>query len=371
MGRLQSLQVGRAIAALGVVFYHLMGLSVDYQNGCFYQRWMEIPRSGVDIFFVISGVVMVATTYRKIGLPGTGRRFLIHRVSRIYPPYLTLTALLTVFWILKPNAVNSKHGGVDLFSSYTLWPSTKLPLLPVAWTLTFEMIFYIAFLGIILFVKKRWFVHALTIWGAIVLAASLFIWTGGWSRAFFELHSRSVGRLLNPLILEFIVGCFIGLGAQKIRFVAGKVCVIAGSVLFAAEAVLEQFGVINNFFGSATDLVQIFLVPAALIVYGLVAWERNAVSFHPPQWLIRCGDMSYSIYLVHILVIHASYRYAWRFLHPFGITAVFLVVTAAAAIFASVVFYKLVEKPFSTWTKDRLEGIAKVQPKPVVGVVAS
>ena len=370
MGRLQSLQVGRAIAALGVVFYHLVKLSVEYQNGCFYQPWTEISRCGVDIFFVISGFVMVATTYRKMDQPGTGRRFLIHRVSRIYPPYLTLTALLTVFWLFKPNAVNAKHGGVDLFSSYTLWTSTKLPLLPVAWTLKFEMMFYLVFLGIILFVNKRWFAHALAIWAAIVLAGSLLNWTGV-SQAFMASHPASAGRLFSPLPLEFIVGCYIGLAAQKIRFVGGKACVIAGLVLFAAEGVLAQFGLMNSYFGGANDLVPFFLPPAALIVYGLVAWERESVSFHPPQWLIRCGDMSYSIYLVHVLVIHAAYRYAWRFLHPFGITAVFLVVTAAAALFAGACFYKLVEKPFSNWTKVRLEGIARVEPKAVVGIVAS
>ena len=370
MGRLQSLQVGRAIAALGVVFYHLVRLSVEYQNGCFYQPWVEILRCGVDIFFVISGVVMVATTYRNMEQPGTGRRFLIHRVSRIYPPYLTLTALLTVFWIYKPNAVNSKHGGVDLFSSYTLWPSTKLPLLPVAWTLKFEMMFYLVFLGIILLVNKRWFAHALAIWAAIVLTASVLPLTG-FSRAFIASHPASAERLFSPLPLEFIVGCSIGLAAQKIKLVAGRVCVIAGFALIAAEGALAQFGLIHIW--HSTYLAPFFLPPAALIIYGLVAWEREAVSFHPPQWLIRCGDKSYSIYLVHILVIHASYRYAWKVLHPFGITAVFLVVTAAAALLASVCFYKLVEKPFSNWTRIRLEGIAKVEPKPnaAVGIVAS
>jgi exopolysaccharide production protein ExoZ len=369
MGRLQSLQVGRAIAALSVVFYHLVGLSRDYQNGCFYQLWTEITRCGVDIFFIISGVVMVATTYRKIEQPGTGRKFLIHRVSRIYPPYLTLTALITVFWILKPNSVNSKGGGIDLFSSYTLWPSMKLPLLPVGWTLQYEMMFYVVFLGIIVFVKKRWFVHALTMWMAIVLTGSLLNWTGV-IRAFVASQPASAGFLLSPLILEFIVGCYIGLAAQKTRFLAGKVCVIAAFGLFAGEGVLAQFGLLNPNLG-ANDMVPFFLPPAALLIYGLVAWERGAISFNPPRWLVRCGDMSYSIYLVHILVIHAAYRYGWKFLHPFGIAAVFPVVTAAAVIFASVCFYKLVEKPFATWTKTRLEGIGKVGPKTAVDVVAS
>jgi peptidoglycan/LPS O-acetylase OafA/YrhL len=108
MRKVDSLQVGRAIAVLSIVIYHLTALSIEYQHGYFFAPWMEALRSGVDVFFVISGVVMALTTYRKFDQPGTGSRFLIHRISRIYPPYLLLSAILMIFWLLNPRAINQK-----------------------------------------------------------------------------------------------------------------------------------------------------------------------------------------------------------------------------------------------------------------------
>jgi len=79
--------------------------------------------------------------------------------------------------------------------------------------------------------------------------------------------------------------------------------------------------------------------------------------------MIRCGDISYSIYLVHLLVLHFVYRYTWPLFNHSGMRPLFMVAAICLAIVTSVIFYKLVERPFSLWTRIRLEGIFKVPTK--------
>jgi exopolysaccharide production protein ExoZ len=373
MKKLESLQLGRAVAVLSVLVFHITGLSVEYQHGCFYDPWAQVLCAGVDVFFVISGVVMVVTTYGRLEQPGTGKRFLIHRVSRIYPPYLFLTAILTVYWIARPNAtINSRSGGVDLFSSYTLWPSVKhLPLVQVGWSLSYEMMFYLAFFCILVCVTRSRFPRALTLWSLAVVTGCVAIALDS-SGTLLKVFPGA-RFLFSPYVLEFVAGCFIGLAFLKMRFTAGRVSAIVAIALFTVEAAVFQK---INYAGNSGVIIRVLIFgpPAALLVYGLLAWEGEARSLGVPRWVIRCGDRSYSIYLVHLLVLHFAYRFLWKVFDHNGVRPVFIVFAIAIAIAASAIFYRLVEKPSSLWTRLRLEKRFNAQaktaaaPHQVVGV---
>jgi peptidoglycan/LPS O-acetylase OafA/YrhL len=359
MRKLDSLQVGRAVAAISVLFFHITGLSIEYQHGCFYAPWTELLRVGVDVFFVISGVVMVITTYRKLGQSGATKVFLIHRISRIYPPYLALTVILTVFWFFHRHSVNAHSGGVDLFSSYTLWPAVgRLPLMQVGWTLSLEMMFYLIFSLIVSFVTQRYLLKALSIWTAFTLIGCCIIFGDG-SGEIIRVLPRSA-YLFSPYVLEFIAGCFIGLASLKNKLNTGKLAALIGILLFITEGIVFQ---VMRFKGDEGVVTRVLLFgpPAVLFVSGLVGWELKSDSFHPPNWIVRCGNISYSIYLVHLLVIHSCYRYAWRLLsfdervRPF-----FIIISAAAAIAVGMIFFHLIEKPFSRHARLWLEDVFRV-----------
>jgi peptidoglycan/LPS O-acetylase OafA/YrhL len=345
------------VAVLSVLVFHIAGLSVEYQHGCFYGAWTQVLRAGVDVFFVISGVVMTVTTYGKLGKPDTGKRFLIHRVSRIYPPYLFLTVILFLFWMHNPNSVNRHTGGVDLLTSFTLWPAVgQLPLVQVGWTLSFEMMFYLAFFCMIVHVRKENLQHALLFWSLAVVAGTVAIAADS-SGTILRMFPRA-SFFFSPYVLQFVAGCFIGLAYLRTYLVWGRAALIIGALLFVAEAVLCQ--VIDfqdsNLTGSRTVLrVLLFGIPAVLLVYGLLACggETGRLPLH--RWMVRCGDMSYSIYLVHLPVIHFAYRYGFRLLDHPGLRWLFLAITVAVSLLASVVFHHIVETPFSQWTKESLE----------------
>jgi peptidoglycan/LPS O-acetylase OafA/YrhL len=361
MRRLETLQLGRAVAVLSVLVFHLTGLSTEYQHGCFYFPWTQVLRAGVDVFFVISGVVMVVTTYGRLEQEGTGARFLVNRVSRIYPPYLFLTTILAVIWVVHPGGINSTTG-VDLFSSFTLWPSVnRLPLVQVGWTLSFEMMFYLAFfIIIIIHVKRIWFPWALIAWSFAVVVGSIAI-TLDSSGMLLKLFPRA-SFVFSIYVLEFVAGCLIGLAFLKAKFPGGRISVVLAVAIFTVEAAVFQA---TNFNGNGrmTFRVLLFGPPATLLVYGLLALGGRSSLLHLPRWAVRCGDMSYSIYLVHLLVLHFAYRYTWRVFNHTGTRPLFMVFAGCLAILASVIFYKLIEKPFCRWTRLRLEEIFKLPAK--------
>lgn len=355
--KLDSLQAGRAIAVLSVLMLHLLGSSVEYLHGYFAYGWLEVLRSGVDIFFVISGVVMVITTYKNFGEPGSGKRFLIHRISRIYPPYLVLTVLLTIFWLIRPEAVNSKTG-VDLLTSYTLWPAVKgFPLVQAGWTLSYEMMFYLVFFGMIVSIKRDRLPAALLVWTLAVIAGYSAIRLNA-SGAILGTFPRSV-FVFNPFVFEFVAGCVIGLCSMKFALKGGRTSALLGILMLIGEGIAFQ-----ALHYKPTFMRPLFFGPAAaLLIYGLVAWEREAGHLNVPNWVVRCGDISYSLYLVHLLVVHIAYRYALRFFNHPSLRPLFLIVAFALIIGASALFYKLVEIPLSRWTRTHLENLFKVPVK--------
>lgn len=368
MKKLESLQVGRAVAVLSVLVFHISGLSLEYQHGRFYSPWTQLLRAGVDVFFVISGVVMTVTTYEKFGKPGTGKRFLIHRVSRIYPPYLFLTTLLFLFWLHNPSVVNRRSGGVDLFTSFTLWPSVgHLPLVQVGWTLSFELMFYLVFFCMIILVRRENLPRALLFWSLAIMAGTAGIAVdslGGLLRVF-----PLAPFFFSPYVLQFVAGCFIGLAYLRTDLVWGRACLIAGTLLFAVQAVIFQMINLQDggLGGSRTVLrVLLFGVPAVLLVYGLLACGGDSGRLKSPGWLVKCGDMSYSIYLVHLPVIHFAYQYYFRFFDHPGLRWSFLAVTALVCLLTSFVYYHSVEMPLSRWTKRWMESAFGVSHKTAV-----
>ena len=85
-----TIQALRAVAALMVVAYHafdLWAVRITQSSGGYWTN----GAAGVDIFFVISGFVMVVSSRKLVGQPGAALTFMRHRIVRIVPLYWLLT----------------------------------------------------------------------------------------------------------------------------------------------------------------------------------------------------------------------------------------------------------------------------------------
>jgi peptidoglycan/LPS O-acetylase OafA/YrhL len=152
---LDVLQIFRGIAAVMVVIHHSTGSLKYYHHldNPFLVFIGLLGKYGVDFFFVLSGFIISYSSYFKIKQPGAFKNYVINRVLRIYIPYLPIGIFMLLLYTYIPS-FSSVDRSISTITSLTLFPDGN-PALSVAWTLTFEIIFYILF-SIMFFSKKLW-----------------------------------------------------------------------------------------------------------------------------------------------------------------------------------------------------------------------
>lgn len=318
-----GIQYLRGIAALMVVVHH-----ARHYFGAV-PTWSYFGSAGVDIFFIISGFIMVHAT-RNFD-PASNRiyqalDFFVRRAIRIVPLYwLALlflnrhilrngtadTGLINDFLFIP--RFNPSHGG-EIF-----------PSLIVGWTLNFEMFFYIIFGFSIIFGKGKYLASVLTL---LALVAAGQLWD-------FQ-HSAVLRVWTGNILGEFALGMGIYLIVSQKNWTPRPI-VTAG--LFALSFVWLA---IPN--GAIPRLLADGL-PSALIVWSGLLLGRI---IRPMKALTLLGDASYSIYLTHVFTLPHCYKVLNR-LQLSEPTATNIVValtlcTVASAVVGITVYY-LVEKP--------------------------
>jgi peptidoglycan/LPS O-acetylase OafA/YrhL len=206
--RLDSLQLLRAVAALLVLLYHLATMGVygwiaaDGSPLLPLGFFAAIGFAGVDLFFVISGVVMVVTCFDRFGQPGEAIAFLKRRIVRIYPLYWIVTAaVLALCWLRPELAARDKTGAAAILASLVLWPQTDFPIVAVGWTLVYEMYFYLVF-AVIIAAPRRMLPPLLAAWAAATVAL-LAMWESP-DRPLTAQGYLLLPPFASPLVLEFI-----------------------------------------------------------------------------------------------------------------------------------------------------------------------
>lgn len=184
--QLDWLQALRGVAAFMVVFAHAR----EYLHGTQWEQLVEQllrpGAMGVDLFFIISGFIMVLTTADADGSFNYSFRFIKKRIARVWPLYAMATIFWAIFvvWLTRfyaqaPETLSDNLQSIS--KSLVFYPvNFSHPLyydiaLPVGWTLNFEMFFYLVFAVSMLFGRLRWV--AFFAWMGIGLIA-IPLWKG-------------------------------------------------------------------------------------------------------------------------------------------------------------------------------------------------
>lgn len=337
MNKLQNIQALRGVAVLAVVFFHLILIEKKYGGATtILPDWLSFGMFGVDLFFVISGFVMVTVTRGKFQNLREALRFLYHRGSRIYPLYWVYTTAALMVFLVMPSWVNSSQGNqVDILASYLLLPNELLPLVQVGWTLIYEMYFYLVFFFIILTIRERFLPVSMVIWGALIVI---------FGRA---TGSPTYNIVFNPLTIEFLAGCLLAWRFHNfvpLKFngnilvamaIAGFVAAILGYIYYEGLTALSPEG---------WHRLLYYGIPATIIVFCITHAERNGVIL--PNFLIQNGNASYSIYLSHLFTINVVGR-IWSIFAVDGIldNLIALIIAAVLAILVGFISYWYVEIP--------------------------
>jgi exopolysaccharide production protein ExoZ len=335
----RTIQALRAIAALLVVVYHAFDMwggridssapGVGWTNGA----------AGVDIFFIISGFVMVVSSRRIISQPHAWWTFIQDRIVRIVPLYwLLTTAKLLIVFFFADLALRSSLDFDFVAQSYLFFPVVDgaghfRPLLPVGWTLTYEFLFYALFA---LALGLR--VDALRV---LIPGLGLFVFV-----ALFRTESWPAWTILfNTIVIEFIFGVMLAKVALRAWLPSTVVAVCLLTVGSALILIVPE--------SSEKLRALTWGVPALAIVASAVSLESRLAAALP-RWLLMLGDASYSIYLTHGFVLPVL-GLLFVYFHWTGLPAEALMVLGSlvASSMVGTAVYTFLEKPVMGSLKRR------------------
>jgi exopolysaccharide production protein ExoZ len=318
---INSLQYGRALAALAVVVCHGANSTIVFEG---FPRVAKVVTDkgmlGVDFFFVLSGFIIMHAHMHDARTAQAATSYLRKRLTRIYIPYLPISVGLMFLYQTFPSISQSQRDW-GVLTSLTLFPTVQTTSLIIAWTLINEMMFYTLFLASYFF-KRIASVVFIFFW----VLAILIVWWFGWSVPAWSLFQY----FFSSLNLEFIAGMASAYAYSRISarwslplIIVGVVSAVAYFVTFSPPHYRVWFG-----------------MSVAPIVIGVAMLERE-YSPRAIGWLLILGNASYSIYLVHFPIMAVAARLSLR-LHSWEVSMMFCVFAGTAL---GVAYHFLVEKP--------------------------
>jgi peptidoglycan/LPS O-acetylase OafA/YrhL len=344
--RFVNVQGLRALAALLVLGLHVNVLEIRFTGNPFLNAFSPIGNWGVDLFFVISGFVMITSTWNDFGTPAISWRFFLRRLTRIYPPYLVILFPIALLYIVAPTMVNDAQAiKPNVIASFLMLPQAGFGLLVVGWTLVYEMFFYVVF-ALVLAANRRFCLPLMALWGVLTLIAGAIV---------RPMHNLYFATYTDSIMLEFIFGVGIGYVVATRRIPLVLPCLVLGIAgLVAADLWYVPFNAAHGLGGTLRFLC--IGGPMTLFFAGVVGLETQyARTF--PGWLIVIGNASYSLYLWHLPLGVFFGRLTG---HPALLRnpvahAAWLVLLTALVLGASILLYNLVERPLLKYFSGKLE----------------
>jgi exopolysaccharide production protein ExoZ len=339
---LHSIQILRAVAALGVLVYHTsrelaerIGLTGPLSD-------IVVGAAGVDLFFVISGFVMVYASDALFAQPGAPRHFLLRRIARIVPLYWATTLLLLLYmWVAHRSLPPGIEPWTGVFASFAFWPYPRTdgviaPIHALGWTLNYEMFFYAVFAVALLLPGRAAIAAIVALYVALVIMNAA------------HPLPQPLGYWCNPIIIEFCFGMLIAAAyLQGVRLPRmGTTGLLA--IALAAYALSVVIG-----YRPPWRLLQ-WGVPGAALVAAFALAEVNPIPGVLARAFAFLGDASYSLYLVHPFTIPFVRRVMGPSLALPLMQSLYPVALIAAAICAAILSYLVFERPITRALQRRL-----------------
>jgi len=292
--QLSGIQILRGVAAVFVVIHHALEESLAVPVGARSPDWLTTAgASGVDLFFVISGFIMLYVSFPMGSAPLKPGSFLFRRGTRVYPLYWICCAGVIALWMVGLFASKAMTASIIIRSILLVPMPIPASLIGLSWTLSYEIFFYLIFAATLVFQFRA----ASALVGTFIIAAVLLVAN--------RLPGGEITNFLsNPIMLEFCFGLLLALAwVNGVRLTTFLWSVPALLLIVAAPLFVAH---------TSTD----GLPPLArTIAWGLpsVVVVASFLSVDPPhnlwtRFAMLMGDASYAIYLTHpfVMVIYAK-----------------------------------------------------------------
>lgn len=288
-GKLEWLQWARAAASIPVAAFHtyerVRKQSID--PGVF--DFFRYGYLGVDLFFVISGFIIVYIHAKDINRPERVNLYLFKRLTRIYPIYWVLFAIALVLYFSFPGMGDGPPLDLaNIVRCALLLPNPEGQLIGLAWTLVYEISFYLAFALLIL--NRKIGLAFMAAWALLALTSRL----GG------RVDLGYFNAFLSLRYIEFAFGAAVFYLSRRFKPSWGLPVAALGVLVLFFGGVVSPFiaTVLENRVGRIVGCGLL----ASLVVFGCVTARSSLVRTRLGQVMTALGDASYSIYLFQWLI---------------------------------------------------------------------
>jgi peptidoglycan/LPS O-acetylase OafA/YrhL len=285
----------RGVAILAVVLVHV-GQRFDINRSLPFTKWGQF---GVQLFFVLSAFTLCNSMRKLTELtPREYASFMVRRFFRIAPMYYLAIPLYLIIAALSAsigqvfNTTSSGYTGTNVLLNFAFLhgfsTSAANGVVPGGWSIGAEFLFY-AFFPFLCFNARstRWglFVATAVAIGVDLVLVMLKVWLG----AFADPQSAHLYYLLPNQFICFAIGTFFFIHQNNSQL--RRAAVIAAIPSAVLLALLHDRG------GGS------WLVTPALA--SIISVALLVICSHRPMpgWLTKVGELSYSIYIMHFLVV--------------------------------------------------------------------
>ncbi len=344
---LHSIQALRILSALWVTLYHTRDISLFTPPDGPWRSFISFGYLGVDIFFVISGYIMALNTTERPPGSRSALQFLVQRSFRIYSGWWPAMALCLFVY----GSVGLLEGK-DLLGSFWLYQlNFNVLVLPVTWTLTFELYFY-TFVALSLLAPVHW--RPRIFWASLVVLLLTNAWWIATSRYTVEQFPHThygMHLFLSPLCLEFLLGYLLQRQQHRIRLSTPM------WVILTAIAATALYGYATHFATKPSGLSGFFHFPERALFAGLLAacllelfltLEKRL----PHRISLWGGDISYMVYLLHLPTLLLFERYLTPHLPPHTPQVTLLAMLLILTLALSTALHFGIERPvYRRWRR--------------------
>jgi len=287
MKRLNQLNILRFIAAILIVIYHYGKETFPFTV----EPFVRIPTGGnylVSLFFVLSGFVIVYVYYPQAADGINWKRFMVKRVSRFWPLYIvTILMILPFRWGVPPHTFTGLVLSLLMIQAWT--PPYPVAFNGPSWAMSVFVFIYAVFPFVLSWMRRQ----------------------GLANHWLFNLPDPETLQALMPVILwnpllqlnSFLIGAYAGMYYhergmhnpvdQKRNLAQLAVGLLGWGVFVFIRGDLQRQTSLNLLYSNG------LIAPLyCWIIYSLARDRSRIAAFLQRPWLVKLGDLSFSIYLL-------------------------------------------------------------------------